>query len=123
MNALQDHSEANLAEVAPVLDEAINQLGEEDRAVILLRFFEQLEFRSVGETLGSSEEAARKRATRALEKLHALKRQGMSLSVATLLERLLQRRPSQRRLLDSQPASRVRPWPAWERQRERNSPF
>jgi len=33
MNALQDHSEANLAHI---LDEAINQLGTEDRAAILL---------------------------------------------------------------------------------------
>src|SRR6516162_5756840 len=39
MNALQDHSEANLKAVAPILDEAINQLGAADRAAILLRFF------------------------------------------------------------------------------------
>jgi RNA polymerase sigma factor (sigma-70 family) len=32
MNALTDHSEARLAEVAPILDEAINQLGASDRA-------------------------------------------------------------------------------------------
>jgi RNA polymerase sigma factor (sigma-70 family) len=85
MNAQHDHSAADLAQVAPILDEAINQLGEEDRAAILLRFFEQLEFRLVGQALGSTEEAARKRVTRALEKLHSIvKRQGVGLSVAAL---------------------------------------
>src|SRR6267143_7112264 len=41
MSVLEDHSEANLARVVPVLDEAISQLGREDRMAILLRFFEQ----------------------------------------------------------------------------------
>src|SRR5262245_16403086 len=41
MNALQDPSEANLKWIAPVLDEAIDQLDAEDRTAILLRFFEQ----------------------------------------------------------------------------------
>ena len=49
MNALQDHPEANLNFVASMLDEAINQLGAADRTAILLRFFEQRDFRSVGE--------------------------------------------------------------------------
>lgn len=41
MNALQNHSEADFSQVAPLLDEAINELGEADRTAILLRFFEQ----------------------------------------------------------------------------------
>ena len=40
MNALQNHSEADFSQVAPLLDEAINELGEADRTAILLRFFE-----------------------------------------------------------------------------------
>jgi RNA polymerase sigma factor (sigma-70 family) len=85
MNAQQDHSEANLAQLTPVLDEAIDQLGAEERTAILLRFFEQLDFRSVGEALGSTEEAARKRVTRALEKLRStLHRRGVTLSTAAL---------------------------------------
>jgi len=57
----------------------------EDRAAILLRYFEQLDLRSVGEALGTNEDAAQKRVTRALEKLHTLlKRQGVTLSAATL---------------------------------------
>ena len=72
MSALQADSGAELTLIAPILDEGINQLGEEDRTAILLRFFEQLDFRSVGQVLGSSEDAARMRVTRALEKLHTL---------------------------------------------------
>lgn len=85
MNALPDHSEANLGLVAPMLDEAINQLGAADRTAILLRFFEQRDFRAVGEALGSNEDAARMRVNRALDKLHALlKRRGVTLSAAAL---------------------------------------
>jgi RNA polymerase sigma factor (sigma-70 family) len=85
MNAIEDHSESNLAQVAPVLDEAIGQLNAEDRNAILLRFFERKDFRSVGNALGSSEEAARKRVDRALEKLHVLlTHRGATLSAAAL---------------------------------------
>src|ERR1022692_1125446 len=34
MNAMQDQSEAHLGEVAPILDEAINQLGAADREAV-----------------------------------------------------------------------------------------
>jgi len=85
MNAFPDHTKENLAQLAPVLDEAIDELGAEDRTAILLRFFEQRDFPSVGQALGSNEEAARKRVSRALEKLHFfLKHRGVSLSAAAL---------------------------------------
>jgi RNA polymerase sigma factor (sigma-70 family) len=85
MNAIEDHSSANLALIAPVLDEAIDQLEPEDRVAIVLRFFEQSDFRSVGEALGSNEEAARKRVERALDKLHGLlTRRGVVLSATAL---------------------------------------
>lgn len=85
MHAQPDHSAANLEKVAPLLDDAINRLGNEDRTAILLRYFEQHDFRSVGAALGSNEDAARMRVNRALEKLHALlKQRGVVLPVATL---------------------------------------
>jgi RNA polymerase sigma factor (sigma-70 family) len=85
MNELQDNSESSLRQVAPILDEAITQLESEDRTAILLRFFEQRNFRSVGEALGSNEDAARMRVNRALEKLHVLlKHRGVTLSVTAL---------------------------------------
>jgi RNA polymerase sigma factor (sigma-70 family) len=85
MNAQPDHSEAHLAQVAPILDEAINQLGSTDRAAVLLRFYERLDFRLIGEALGTSEAAAQKRVSRALDKLHILLRQrGVTLTVMAL---------------------------------------
>jgi RNA polymerase sigma factor (sigma-70 family) len=85
MNALQNHSEAGFSQVAPLLDDAINELGEADRTAILLRFFEQQDFRAVGQALGSNEDAARMRVTRALEKLEEfLKRRGVTTSAASL---------------------------------------
>ena len=83
MNTL--HPEGDWQQVAPLLDEAITQLGNEDRTAILLRFFEQRNFRSVGEALGSNEDAARMRVNRALEKLHSLLRaRGVALSATAL---------------------------------------
>ena len=85
MNTLQNHSEAEFSQVAPLLDEAINELEEADRTAILLRFFEQQDFRAVGQALGSNEDAARLRVTRALEKLEEfLKRRGVTTSAASL---------------------------------------
>jgi RNA polymerase sigma factor (sigma-70 family) len=85
MNTLQNDVGADWREVAPILDEAITQLGSDDRTAILLRFFEQRDFRSVGKALGSDEDAARMRVNRALEKLHSLlQHRGVTLSVAAL---------------------------------------
>jgi RNA polymerase sigma factor (sigma-70 family) len=85
MNALQNQSAADFSQLAPLLDEAINELGEADRTAILLRFFEQQDFRAVGQALGSNEDAARMRVTRALEKLEEfLKRRGFTTSAASL---------------------------------------
>lgn len=85
MNVMPDHSPENLAQIAPILDDAINHLATEERAAILLRFFEQRDLRSVGLVLGGSEEAARKRVSRALDKLQVLlKRRGVTLSAAAL---------------------------------------
>src|SRR5437899_336826 len=85
MNALEDHSDANLARIAPIIDEAINQLGEEDRIAIVLRFFEQKDFNSVGAVLGSTADTAQKRVSRALEKLNALlQHRGIKCSAVAL---------------------------------------
>ncbi len=90
MNIPEDHTAANLALVAPILDEAINQLESDDRTAVLLRFFEQLEFRAVGERIGSNEDAARMRVNRALDKLHVLlKNRGVAFSAAALGTALL----------------------------------
>jgi len=83
LHSIQDYTEENLAQLALVLDELINDLGEEDRNSIVLRFFEELDFRSIGETLGCSEDAARMRVSRAVDKMAVLlKRRGIVLAAA-----------------------------------------
>jgi RNA polymerase sigma factor (sigma-70 family) len=85
MSALNNHADMALAEIAPVLDEAINELGADDRDAILLRFFERRNLRSVGEALGTSENVAQKRVARAVQELATrLRRQGFTLPVAAL---------------------------------------
>ena len=83
MNSLS--ADDALASVAPVLDEAINQLADEDREAITLRFFERFNLRAIGEAMGTTEAAAQKRVARALEKLRGLLvRRGVVLSATGL---------------------------------------
>jgi RNA polymerase sigma factor (sigma-70 family) len=63
---------ADWAHIEPLLDEAMQELDEPDRAAVLLRYFENKSLREVGQALGASEEAARKRIGRAVERLRAL---------------------------------------------------
>ena len=56
-------------QIAPMLDEALATLGETDRRAILLRFFENKNLGEVGSALETTEDTARKRVSRALEKL------------------------------------------------------
>jgi RNA polymerase sigma factor (sigma-70 family) len=60
---------SNWAEIAPLLDEAMHTLDEKDHAAMLLRYFENQSLRVVGESLGTSDDAAQKRVSRALERL------------------------------------------------------
>lgn len=84
MNLL-NQPDTNLAQLSSALDEAINALGEVDRKAILLRFYERLDLRSVGSALGSSEDAAQKRVSRAVDQLRSmLTNRGIALSAAAL---------------------------------------
>jgi RNA polymerase sigma factor (sigma-70 family) len=85
LSTLNNHPDAALAEIAPVLDEAINELGADDRDAILLRFFERRNLRSVGEALGTSENVAQKRVARAVQEVATmLRRRGYVLPAAAL---------------------------------------
>ncbi len=56
-------------QISPHLDEAMASLGDRDRDTLVLRFFEDRNLREVGERLDVSEDAAQKRASRALDRL------------------------------------------------------
>lgn len=76
---------ADWSRMAPLLDDAMDQLGESDRAVILLRFVERRAFGEIGAALRVKEDAARMRSERALEKLRALlERRGIASTSAAL---------------------------------------
>lgn len=69
----------------PVLDEAMDQLKESDRSAMVLRYFEGLSFADIGARLGLSENAARMRAERALDKLRfQLGRRGVTSTAGAL---------------------------------------
>lgn len=85
MNALNEPSEADWKRLAPVLDEAMDEMDAADRDALVLRYFERCELRAVGAALGVSDDTAQKRVSRALEKLHTLlKHRGATLSGAAL---------------------------------------
>jgi RNA polymerase sigma factor (sigma-70 family) len=72
-------------QVRPVLDDVMHELNDEDRAAVLLRFFEERSLKEVGTALGLTENAARMRVERSLEKLHRLlARRGVHSSASTL---------------------------------------
>lgn len=73
----------------PVLDDAMHELGDGDRDVILQRFFQGRRFAEVGEKLGFSEDAARMRVDRALDKLRALLAKRDITSTSTALATVL----------------------------------
>ena len=73
-------------QIAPLLDDAMGRLGEKDRNAIVLRFFENKNLREVGAALGASEDAAKMRVNRALEKLRKFfTKRGVTHSTAAII--------------------------------------
>jgi RNA polymerase sigma factor (sigma-70 family) len=71
--------------IVPILDDILQKLGRNDRDALLLRFFENQDFRAIGETIGATEDAARKRVSRAVEEVRRLLLQrGVTVSTAVL---------------------------------------
>jgi RNA polymerase sigma factor (sigma-70 family) len=71
--------------IEPLLDEAMESLDPPDRTAILLRYFEDKSLREVGQTLGTSEDAAQKRVSRALEQLREyFSKRGRSVAMGGL---------------------------------------
>jgi RNA polymerase sigma factor (sigma-70 family) len=69
----------------PTLDHVIGELSDDDRDAVVLRFFEGKSFADVGARLRLTENAARMRVERALDKLHGLlARRGVTSTTAAL---------------------------------------
>lgn len=77
--------EATWRQVRPALDAALARLGELDRDSVLLRYFENRSYAEIAARTGTTENAARMRVERALEKLRdILRRRGVTSTSATL---------------------------------------
>ena len=82
---LPDDTEAVWSRLSPHLDQAVAALSDSDRSAVLLRFYEKKPLLEVGRRLGVSEEAAKKRVSRALDKMREfMVRRGVALGTATL---------------------------------------
>jgi RNA polymerase sigma factor (sigma-70 family) len=65
-------TDAAQAELLGMLDAALSRLSEADRRVLVLRFYEKRTFPEIGQALGTTEESARKRVQRSIERLRGV---------------------------------------------------
>jgi RNA polymerase sigma factor (sigma-70 family) len=88
----QEHEpEAGWDKLRPLLDRAISELKEEDRDAVVLRFFNGCSFSDIGARMRLTENAARMRVQRALDRLHGiLARHGCTSTGAALAAALAQ---------------------------------
>jgi RNA polymerase sigma factor (sigma-70 family) len=83
--ASSDETASAWRQLEPLLDEAMADLPERDRAAVVLRYFEELPWREVASALRVTEDAAQKRVDRALEKLRSrFARRGVALTAAVI---------------------------------------
>ena len=68
MNAMNSTS-SDWVQVEPLLDDAMAALDDTDRTAVLLRYFENKPLSEVGAALGTSDDTAQKRVSRAVDKL------------------------------------------------------
>lgn len=79
-------------QVRTALNEALASLSAKDREAILLRFADDMNFSELGAALGTSEDAARMRLNRAVQRLRGFfAKQGVTLSGVALVGVLTQR--------------------------------
>ena len=72
-------------QIEPLLDEALNCLGEKEHDAVVLRFLDGKELKHVGAAMGTTEDGARMRVNRGLEKLRKFfTKRGITLSAAMI---------------------------------------
>src|ERR1017187_10416649 len=72
-------------QIAPLLDEALSCLGEKEHDAVVLRFLDGKELKQVGAAMGTTEDAARMRVNRGLEKLREFfAKRGVTLSATAI---------------------------------------
>lgn len=79
-------------EIAPRLDEALNEINDVDRQAVLLRFFQRKPMTEVGRALGVSEDAAKMRVSRAIDRLRTqLSLRGVTCAVGIVASLVTER--------------------------------
>jgi RNA polymerase sigma factor (sigma-70 family) len=79
----------NWMQIAPLLDAAMEKLDRKDHDALVLRYFENRNFSEVGLALGASEDTARMRVNRALEKLRKFfTKRGIDSTTAVIAEQI-----------------------------------
>jgi RNA polymerase sigma factor (sigma-70 family) len=72
-------------ELTPEIDGALSKLPPQDSQLLLMRFWQQQDWRSIGQTFGLSDDTAQKRMNRALERLRRiLARRGITSTAGVL---------------------------------------
>lgn len=86
MQSPADETEsADWVHISPLLDTAMDKLGQQDHDAIVLRFFDNKSLAEVGQAMGTSEAAAKMRVNRALDRLRKLfGKHGVALSAAAI---------------------------------------
>lgn len=80
-----NEAESVWQQITPHLDEALDRLSKADRELVMIRFFGNKSHKEVAQTLGISEGTAKKRLSRALEKLRAIfARRGLAVPAVAL---------------------------------------
>ena len=75
--------------IAPLLDDAMDRLSETDRHAVVLRYFDGKSLKEVGAALGGSEDAAKMRVNRAVEKLRTFfAKRGVTLTATVIASAL-----------------------------------
>ena len=87
-NSDDAHAQAWRA-MEPILDRSVARLRDRDRQAVLLRFSERKTFAEVARAMGATEEAARKRVGRAVDRLRAMLASHVAMVPAPLLATLL----------------------------------
>ena len=85
LNSSGQAPDADWGRLRPLLDDVILELGKTDREAILLRYFQKRPFAEIAGTLGLTEDTARKRVDRAVERLRVrLAKRGVTSTSAAL---------------------------------------
>lgn len=85
MPSATDPNNSIWEEISPHLNDALEDLSSAEREAVMIRYFGNKSHKDVAEALGISEESARQRVSRALEKLrHIFARRGVAVSSVAL---------------------------------------